>query len=91
MTTRTKFSHRVSLSARKRGSFWREKRDIVIILARGFAKLLSLQNKSRTRQRLAFFEQQKAQLPAMRRTEQHILLTESKINRQGYKFATYFR
>ena len=35
--------------AKKPASFWREKRDTVVILVRGFAKLLSCQNKSRSR------------------------------------------
>jgi len=48
-TTSTRFSHRATLSARKPTSFWREKRDTVVILVRGFAKMLSRQNKSRTR------------------------------------------
>ena len=48
-TTSTRFSHRTTLSARKPASFWREKRDIVVILVQGFAKMLSCQNKSRTR------------------------------------------
>ena len=39
---------------------------------------------------LAFFEQQKAQLPAIRITEQPILLTNSKIHRPVYKFTKYF-
>ena len=47
-TTSTRFS-RATMSARKPASFWREKRDIVVILAQGFAKMLSCQNKSRTR------------------------------------------
>mgnify|MGYP000677641609 CR=1 FL=1 len=46
-TTSTRFSHRTTLSARKPMSFWREKRDTaVVILVRGFAKMLSSQNKS---------------------------------------------
>ena len=48
-TTSTRFSHKTTLSARKPTSFWREKRDTVVILVRGFAKMLSRQNKSRTR------------------------------------------
>ena len=69
-TTSTRFSHdRATLSARKPASFWREKRDTVVILhlqkillrcvdfcfyflffvilVRGFARMLSCQNKSR--------------------------------------------
>ena len=40
---------------------------------------------------LAFFDQQKAQLPAIRTTEQPMLLTKSKIDRQRYKISNYFR
>ena len=39
---------------------------------------------------LAFFDQKKAQLPALRITEQPILLTKSKINCMGNKFPKYF-
>ena len=46
-TTSTRFSHRTTLSARKPASFWREKGDTVVILVRGFAKMLSCHNKSR--------------------------------------------
>ena len=50
-TTRrsTRFSHRTTVRARKPASFWREKRDTVVILVRGFAKMLSCQNNSTTR------------------------------------------
>ena len=37
------------LSARQAAWFWREKPDAVVALLRGFAKMLSCQNKSRTR------------------------------------------
>ena len=37
-TTSTRFSRRTTLSVRKPASFWREKRDTVVILVRGFAK-----------------------------------------------------
>ena len=47
--TSTRVSHRTTLRARKPASFWREKRDAVVILLRGFAKIMSRQNKSRTR------------------------------------------
>ena len=40
---------------------------------------------------LAFFDQEKAQLPAIRISEEPMLLTKSKINRPGYKFSKYFR
>ena len=48
-TTSTRFSHRTRVSARKPALFWREKRDTVVILVRGFAKMSSCQNKSTTR------------------------------------------
>ena len=75
------------MSARKAASFWREKRDAVVILVRGFAKMLSKQNKSTTRlQFWHFLMSNKAQLPAIRITEEPILLTKTKIKRTGYKF-----
>ena len=40
---------------------------------------------------LAFFDQKKAQLPAIRITKQPMLLTKSKTNCPGYKFSKYFR
>ena len=40
---------------------------------------------------LAFFNQENAQLPAIRITEQRMLLTKSKINRPGHKISKYFR
>ena len=53
---------------------------------------MSFQNKSRTRQQFWHFSiSKKGQLPAIRITEQHILLTMSKIHRSGYKFSKYFR
>ena len=45
-TTSTRFPHRATLSARKPAIFWREKRGTVVILLRGFARMLSCQNKS---------------------------------------------
>ena len=54
--------------------------------------MLSCQNKARTRwQFWHFSSSKKARLPAIRITEQPILLTRSKINRPGYKFTKYFR
>ena len=35
-------------------SFWQEKRDTVVILVQGFAKMLLSQNKSRTQLRNSF-------------------------------------
>ena len=40
---------------------------------------------------LAFTISKKAQLPAIRVTEQPILLTKGKINGPGHKFSKYFR
>ena len=52
--------------------------------------MLSCQNKSRTQQFWHFSISKKAQLPAIRITERPILLTKSKINLPGCKFAKYF-
>ena len=80
------------VSARKPASFWREKRDTVVILVRGFPKMLSCQNKSRTRLQVWDFSiSKKALLPEIRITEQPIQLTLGKINRPGYKFSKCFR
>ena len=49
-------------------------------------------NKSSTQYQLWHFSfSKKPQLPAIRITEQPILLTKSKFNRPGYKFSEYFR
>ena len=65
---------------------------IFIILLRGFAKMLSCQNKSKTRQQFWHFSiSKKAQLSAIRKTEEPMLLTKRKINWPGYKFSKYFR
>ena len=73
-------------------SLWREKRDVIVILVRGSAKMLSCQNKSRTRMQFWHFSiSKKTQLPAIRITEQPILLTKGKIDHPGYKFSKYFR
>ena len=55
--------------------------------------MLSYQNKSRIRykQFWHFSINKKVQLPAIRITEQPILLTKRKINRLGYRFSKYFR
>ena len=47
-TTSTSFSNYTTLSTRKPTSFEREKRDTIVILERGFTKMLLRQNKSRT-------------------------------------------
>ena len=91
-TTSTRFSHRTTLSACKRGSFWREKRDTVVILARCFAKTVDVTKQVQSGLAVGIFlSSRKAQLPDMRITEQPILLTKNKINRSGCKFSTYFR
>ena len=83
-----RFSQRTTLSARKPASFWREKRDTVIILVRGFAKLLSCQNMSIPLSQFWHFSISKeVQSPAIRKTEQPILLTKSEIRRPVYKFS----
>ena len=54
--------------------------------------MLSCQSKSRTRQQFWHFSiSKKAQLPAIRTSEQPMLLTKSKINCPAYKFSKYFR
>ena len=58
-TTSTKFSHSTTVSARKPASFWREKRDTVVILVRDFAKKSSCQNKSTTGKQFCIFRSAK--------------------------------
>ena len=54
--------------------------------------MLSRQNKSRIREQFWHLSiSKKAQLPAIRITEQPIQLTKNKINCPGYKFSKYFR
>ena len=90
-TTRMRFFHRTALSVHKSASFWRENRHTVVILVRGFVKMLWCQNNSRTRSKFWYFSiSKKARLPATI-TEQSILVTKSKINRPSYKFSKYFR
>ena len=53
---------------------------------------MSCQNKSRKRSQFWHFSiSRKAQLPAIRITEQPMLLTKSKTNHPRYKFFKYFR
>ena len=73
-----------TVRVRTPASFWREKRDTVIIFLRGFAKMFSCQNKF-----WHFSLSKRAQLPAIRITEQPILLTKSKVNRPRYKFSNF--
>ena len=59
-TTSTRFSHRATLVARKPTSFWREKRDTVVILVRGFAKnVVEAKQVKNTVAVLPFFDLQK--------------------------------
>ena len=54
--------------------------------------MLSRQNKSRIREQFWHLSiSKKAQLPAIRITEQRIQLKKNKINCPGYKFSKYFR
>ena len=79
------------MSARQPASFWWEKRDTVVILVRGFAKMLSCLNKSRPLQRFWHFSiSEKAQLPAIRIFEKPMLLTKRKINGLGKNFLSSF-
>ena len=55
----TRFSHGTTLSARKPVSFWQGKRDIVVILVQGFAKMLSCQIKLRPRWQFVIFRSAK--------------------------------
>ena len=60
MTTSTRFSHGAILSARKPTSFWREKRDTIVILVRGFAGfVVEAKQVKNTVVVLPFFDQQK--------------------------------
>ena len=78
------FAHRTTLSACKPASFCRERRDKVVILVRGFAKMLSCPNKSRPLEQFWHFSiREKAHLHAIRITEQPMLLTKRKINGPG--------
>ena len=62
-----------------------------MILARGVAKI-SCQNKSRKRSQFRHFSiSRTAQLPAIRITEQPMLLTKGMINRPRFKLFEYFR
>ena len=59
----------MTLSGCKTVSFWQEKRDTVVILVKGFTKMLSCQNKQRTRLAvLAFFNQRKGSDTSIKNT-----------------------
>ena len=63
----------------------------MVILLPGFSKILLGQNKPKTWEQVwDFLISKKSQLPAIRITEQPILLTKSKINRPGYSFPEIF-
>ena len=81
--------HRACANQRHFGG---KKPDTIVIFVRGFAKMLSCQNKSRTRSQFWHFSiSKKAHVPTMRINEQPILQTKCKINRQRCKFSKYFR
>ena len=67
------------------------KRDTVVILVRGLAKLLSEQVKNTVAVLGFFSNSRKAHLPAIRIIEHLILLTKNKTNCLRYKFFKYFR
>ena len=84
-------THRTTVRVRKSASFWREKRDTVIILVRGFAKKFKCRCVKTSQQHGSsfgiFFISKKTKLPATRIViEQPIWLTKRRINRTGYKF-----
>ena len=57
--TSTRFSHRTTVSTRKPASFWREKRETVVILLQGFTNVVVSKRVNNTVAVLAFFDQQK--------------------------------
>ena len=82
------FFLRITVSARKPASFWREKCDTVVIFTARFCKNVDGTHQVKnTVGVLTFFDQQNG----IRVTDQPILLTKRKINRTGYKFLKYFR
>ena len=73
------------MSARKPASFWREKRDTASSLSATFCKNIVVSKQ--VKNTIAVLSiRKKAHLPAIRITEQAILLTKGKINRPGYKY-----
>ena len=80
-----RFSHRTTVSARKPASFSREKRDTPSSLSTSFCKNIAVSKQ--VKNTIAVLSiRKKAQLPAIRITEQAKLLTKGKINRPGYKY-----
>ena len=71
------------MSTLKPASFWSGKRDTIVIFVRGFAK------RRRVKTSQQHGSSKKAHLPAIRITEQPVLLTKSKINCTGYAFSKY--
>ena len=86
----TKFSHRTTVSARKPASFWREKTCYRHHFTMRVCKNVVMSKQVNNTVHvvvlaLIFLISKKAQVTAIRITEQPILLTKSKINRTGYK------
>ena len=77
------------MSGRKPVSFWRENFDTVVIFQQDFAKMLSRQKQVKNtfwqvKNKFWYFSiGKKAQLPAIKITEQPILQIKTKINRPG--------
>jgi len=95
-TTSTRFSRRTTVSLHKPVSFW-GRNLIPLSFNMRFCKnvfvLKEVRNTVAVFALIIFSINQKAkraQLPAMRTTEQPMLLTKSKSNCPGYKFSTYF-
>ena len=75
----------------KLSHFGCEKRDTVIILVQDFANMFFVTKQvENTAAVFAFSISKKAQLQAIRITEQPILQTKSNISCPGYKFLKYF-
>ena len=61
-----------------------------LIFSTRFCKIMSSSQVTNTVAGLAFFDQEKAQLPAIRITEQPMLLIKNKNSHRGYTFFKYF-
>ena len=82
-----RFSHRTTLSASKLVSFWQEKHHF----STSFCKNVVVSKQVKiTVAVLVFSISQKAQLLAIRITEQPMMLTKRKINRPGINFLSIF-
>ena len=82
MTTRVRFSHRTTVDACKPASLWQGKHHPKI------PKCCLV--KTSEELGCTFTVNKNAQLPAIRISEQPLLLTKSRICCLGYKFAKYF-